>query len=194
MRRVPFAKALPVVLFVAAALWSLHKSRAIFFQLPPTQAGRAVYDVDAFPEAVQIGRYLREHCPPGARIAVIGSEPEIYFYSQRRAATGYLYTYPLMEPQPFAAAMQLEMMREIERANPDYVVFVKVSMSWEQRRTSNLGIFDWFTQYQREHLQVVGLIQILSLDQTDYNWDASAATAKLKSDFWLAVYKKKSLP
>jgi hypothetical protein len=27
---------------------------------------------------------------------VLGSEPEIYFLSHRRAATGHIYTYPLM--------------------------------------------------------------------------------------------------
>ena len=33
----------------------------------------------------------------------------------RRAATSYMYTYPMMEPQPFAVRMQEEMIAEIER-------------------------------------------------------------------------------
>ena len=45
---------------------------------------------------------IRERSAPADRIAVLGSAPEIYFYSGRRAATGYLHTSPLMEAQPYA--------------------------------------------------------------------------------------------
>ena len=63
----------------------------------------------------RIADYLREHTTPDDTIAVLGSEPEIYFYSHRHSATGYIYTYPLMEPQKYARQMQEEMIREIER-------------------------------------------------------------------------------
>jgi len=46
----------------------------------------------------------------------IGSEPEIYFYAQRHSATGYIYTYALMEEHKYAHAMPEEMEREIEQA------------------------------------------------------------------------------
>ena len=46
-------------------------------------------------------------------MAVLGSEPEIYFLARRHSATGYIYTYGLMEAQPFARRMQDEMIREI---------------------------------------------------------------------------------
>jgi len=38
---------------------------------------------------------LRAHTAPTERIAVIGSEPQIYFFAQRHAATGYIYMYAL---------------------------------------------------------------------------------------------------
>ena len=55
----------------------------------------------------------------------LGSEPEIYFYADRKAATGYIYTYALMEPQRFASQMQAEMIKEVESAHPRYLVFVE---------------------------------------------------------------------
>ena len=33
----------------------------------------------------------------------VRSEPQIYFYAGLRAAPGYIYMYPLMENQPYAA-------------------------------------------------------------------------------------------
>ena len=37
-----------------------------------------------------VADYLKSHCAPDARIAVMGSEPEIFFYAHRRSATGHI--------------------------------------------------------------------------------------------------------
>ena len=59
----------------------------------------------------------------------LGSEPEIYFYSHRHSATGYIYTYGLMEPQKYAHQMQQEMIHEIERASPKDLMSVGIFYS-----------------------------------------------------------------
>ena len=92
----------------------------LFFEVSPVQVSRMVYGDSPFPESFRIADYLREHTSPDDKIAVLGSEPEIYFYSRRHSATGYIYTYPLMEPQKYARRMQEEMIREIEQRNPKY--------------------------------------------------------------------------
>ena len=102
-----------------------------------------VYGDSPFPESFRIADYLREHTSPDDKIAVLGSEPEIYFYSRRHSATGYIYTYPLMEPQKYARRMQEEMIREIEQRNPKYLVSVVMNDSWLQRPGSDPLIFTW---------------------------------------------------
>ena len=126
----------------------------------PDEVSRPVYGRNPFAESVQVARYIREHTAPGDRVAVVGSEPQIYFYAGRRAATGYIYTYPLMELQPYAAAMQQQMIREIESADPRYLVFVRASRSWLMREHSDQTIFGWFEQYQRSFKRV-GVADIL---------------------------------
>ncbi|HTR41574.1 MAG TPA: glycosyltransferase family 39 protein [Pseudomonadales bacterium] len=162
----------------------------VYFTLTPAQVSRTIYGTNPFPEAVEVGRYLAEHCPPDGRVAILGSEPEIYFYSRRHAATSYISMYPLMEPQPYAAAMQQEMINQIEKANPDYVIFVHVSGSWLQNPKSNTLIFDWFDQYRQDHLRPVGLVEIAS--PTAYHWFSGDNTAvQTSSDFWLAIFQKR---
>jgi hypothetical protein len=104
-----------------------------FFRLSPVEACRALYDFQPFPEAVALGEFLRARAAPDARIAVLGSEPEIYFHARRRSATGYIYTYPLTEPQPFAARMRAEMLREIAAAQPQFIVQARGPTSWLYR-------------------------------------------------------------
>jgi hypothetical protein len=41
-----------------------------------------------------VASYLKEHTEPEDHLAILGSEPQIYFYSGRKSATGYIYTYP----------------------------------------------------------------------------------------------------
>ena len=77
---------------------------------------------------IRIGTYVREHTEPGDTIAVLGSEPQIYFYSMRHSATGYIYTYGLMEPQKYAQQMQTgDDSRDRSGAPPMYLVSVLVS-------------------------------------------------------------------
>jgi len=182
--------AIPSLIFAIAGASVLIQGSDIYFRLAPAQVCHAFYKANPFPEAMEIGRYLASHCPPDARIAVIGSEPEIYFYSQRRSATGYIYTYPLMEPQPYAVPMQQEMIREIEKADPDYLVFVNVRFSWIQRTNSNLLIFEWIQKYSTEHFQLAGLVEIYS-DHSEFQWAIPKSAVIPRSRDWLSVFRNK---
>ena len=186
----PGALLLPV--FFIALASPLLQWNDIYFALTPSQASRAIYGTNPFPESVQIGRYLAEHCPPDGRVAILGSEPQIYFYSQRRAATAYISMYPLMEPQPYAEAMQKEMISQIEKANPDYVIFVHVAGSWLQYSGSKTLIFDWFDKYRTEHLRLMGLVEISPDSPTLYRWfDGSDYAPQTSAQFWVAIFQRR---
>jgi len=100
----------PAALFAVGYLASLYTQRAEFFLLSPAGVIRHQYGGNPFPEAIEFCRYIREHSEAGTQVAVLGSEPEIYFYAARHSATGYIYTYGLMEEQRYASRMQQEMM------------------------------------------------------------------------------------
>src|SRR5262249_32944574 len=98
----------------------------------------------------------RNVTPPDARIAVLGSEPEIYFYADRQAATGYIYTYGLMENQPYAGEMQKQMIAEIEVARPEYIAYINLPTSFGRLPTSQTLIFQWMDRYLPANYQEVG--------------------------------------
>jgi hypothetical protein len=144
------ARAIPLVLFAAILGWNIFYQRQFFFQLPANSVCRIIYGLDSFVETPAIADYIRGHSAADARVAVIGSEPEIYFYARRHSATGYIYTYSLMEPQPYALKMQQDMMAEIESNKPEYLVWIGDGNSWNVRPTSNPAIFQWFDRYASE--------------------------------------------
>ena len=138
--------------------WSIFQQRQFFFQLPANAVSAMIYYGDApFTDMPGVGSLIRAHSTTKATIAVIGSEPEIYFYAQRHSATGYLYMYPLMEPQPYASQMQREMTQEIESNAPDFIVFVASGDSWNPRSKSDPTLFNWFGHYVQAKYEKVPL-------------------------------------
>jgi hypothetical protein len=126
-----------------------------------------IYGPNPFPESVEIARYIRDRTHPSDTIAVLGSEPQIYFYSGRHSATGHIYMYGLMEPHPFARQMQEELIREIEAASPAFIIMVSVPTSWLVRPHSPRLLFEWANV-------IVGRIVIWGPNFTAYLWEEDA--------------------
>ena len=182
---------IPILLFVAACGHSVYTYRNVLFFLPTQEACRAAYGVNPFPEALKIAEYIKQHASKDATIAVLGSEPEIFFYSGVKSSTGYIYTYGPVESQSYAATMRQQMFREIESAKPEYVIVVNIPTSWLASPQSNRLIIDWLNRYAKEKLELVGLIDILSATKTAYHWDLQERSRSPQSPYFITVYKQK---
>ncbi|RLB75934.1 MAG: hypothetical protein DRH24_18750 [Deltaproteobacteria bacterium] len=180
---------LPLLLAVICLIVSIYQQQDFLFQMTPVEACRSTYRLNPFPESVQIGRFIRAHTKEDDRIAVIGSEPQIYFYSGRRSASKYIYMYPLMEHHDFALEMQKEMIQEIESAQPEFLIFVRINTSWLQRPNSHKFLFDWFETYKAKYYKLVGLVDLLD-DKSVYQWMPNIKWPP-RSSHWIAILKRK---
>jgi hypothetical protein len=190
-RAVRWGRTVAFLVIAGSILQGACAQRSFLFFSDPVLACRTTYGLNPFPESLEIARYIREHTTEEDRIAVIGSEPQIYFYARRQAATGYVYTFALMEDHEFAEVMQEEMIQEIESARPKYLVFVNVATSWLAGPESKTHIFEWSERYRDEFFEIAGIIDMMSWDQTLYRWDEEAIGYTPKSEFWLAVFVRK---
>ena len=179
---------MPLLVLCAALTAPILSDRVLLFTLSPIEACRRIYPESPFPESLRIAEYVREHTRPDDTIAVLGSEPQIYFYSQRRSATGYIYAYGLMEPQKYARQMQEEMMGEIERARPKYLVSVVVNDSWLWRPGSERLIFDWANQYTAQNYAAAGFVNITPTETDYYFGNAPSSVESLKD--YILIYKR----
>lgn len=186
------ASTIPALLAMLALAHSVIGQRNVLFESSPNRACVAMYPGNPFVESLEIARYIRAHTSKDDRIAVIGSEPQIYFYSHRRSATGYIYAYPLMEQQKYALRMQKEMIKEIEAAQPAYVVCVNISLSLLRSPASPSLIFDWSDKYLREYYTLVGIVDLLYRDWTEYRWDEEVEGYSPSSPSFIYVLKRNS--
>jgi 4-amino-4-deoxy-L-arabinose transferase-like glycosyltransferase len=175
---------LPGVAFVIAMFVTIHSQAYFLFSVPVDWASHMMYGNTPWVETNEIAQYIKQRTTPADTIAVLGSEPQIYFYAERKSATGYIYTYGLTEPQPFAHQMQMEMIGEIEKARPKYLVFADTETSWLRGSRADRTIFQWQARYCASNYNLAGFVQSyitgrsLSDYHTDYVWGDGLRTHK----------------
>ncbi|MEW6073240.1 MAG: hypothetical protein AB1726_11705, partial [Planctomycetota bacterium] len=182
--------ALVVLAVAAAVLAPAVRQRRYLFSLSPAAAVRETFLYNPFPEAVEVAEIVAACSTPGDALAVLGSEPELYFYTGRRPATGHIYMYPLMERQPYAGRMQAEMIREIEASEPEILVQVNVAWSWLRQPDSDTSLLAWFQQYARGY-DTVGMVEIRREGTDVYTDLAAQRRPKPPDQFWIAVLKRR---
>jgi hypothetical protein len=177
-------------LFVLACAAFVCNQGAAWFQMTPEALCRAEYGKNPFVESVEIGRYIREHSAPDARVAVFGSEPQIYFYAHRRSASGFIYMYDLVQLNSYAGQFQREMIAEIEPAKPQFLVVVNISTSWLNRIGSDETLNVWATDYMRRFYDGIGVAYIYPT-HGDFVWGPEMAKGRSDTKFRVTVFQRK---
>jgi hypothetical protein len=183
-------EAVPAGCFALACAAFIAANRALWFDQTPYEACRALYGGNPFPEAPTIAAYIRDHTRPADTVAVLGSEPEMFFYADRHSATGYIYMYDLMQPHQYAPAMQREAIQQIEAAKPAFLLVVYVDASWMVGADSNLAIMDWSKAYSTNYYNLAGMTWILP-ERTEYIWGPEASTRHFNSNLRVAIFQRK---
>jgi len=173
---------------IAAGIWGLTGAGLIagmakheeyyFGQVSDTVTSRQIYAGNIFPESIPIGQYLKEHTTPQDRIAMMGSETQILFYSERRSPSRFINTYFLTTDHPKNRAMQHELMADIERERPKYIVFARFPLSWAILYNSPRDILAWFSDYGTKHYVVEGILQ-MNQAGNQLLWGDEARTATI---------------
>jgi hypothetical protein len=188
--RGPAGKRMAAGLFVLACAGFVCKQSRVWFEMRPEAVSRMEYEGNPFVESVEVGRYIREHSAADARVAVLGSEPEICFYAHRRSASGYLYMYDLVQANDYAGKFQREMIGEIEAARPRFLVVVKVTSSWLIHPGADQTLDVWAGDYMRRFYDRAGIGYIYP-DHSDYVWGPESAKGRSDTKLVIVVYQRK---
>jgi len=182
-----------LIIVFASAITAFSKNKNYYFKPDPNLVSRTIYGTNPFIESPEIANYIKSNSTEKDKIAILGSEPQMYFYSDRQSATGYIYTYGLMEIHDYNKRMQEEMIAEIEKNKPKFLIFCNVPTSWLARPGSPQLIFEWFNKYvQQQGYVLTGVADIISMDQTVYKWGSDALNYQKKGKEYLMIFKKPS--
>ena len=152
---------------------------------------REMFGGNPFVEDQLFARMIEAQIQPNETVAVMGSEPQIYVYLNRKAPSRHFYTAFLSRSHRFTKAWHTEALEGLKSQKPDYVVFNIVSMSWMLRPDSDQGF------YQNSYSWVMNnYTPIAYADYVDYYnptivTDAAASTYKPQSGSYVMLLKKK---
>ncbi|GMU92416.1 MAG: hypothetical protein AMXMBFR4_14740 [Candidatus Hydrogenedentota bacterium] len=186
----PWRALAPLLILGVGWLQALAVQYAGFFVQDRFTLSRAIYSTNPFPESVEIAAYIRERTRPEDRIGILGSEPQICFYAQRRSATPFVYMYPLMEEQPYALRMQNELIEDLEANPPAYIAYFPIAHSWFVQKNSEMKITAWIPQYLQKHYDKVGLVEIDD-HEARYYWDDQQAGRQPRTRYFAVICKRK---
>lgn len=185
-----YAGFIGLVIFILAAGAGIASQREYLFKEDPATLSRSVYGANPFTESIEIARFIESHSVMTDRVAVFGSEPQIYFYSNRHSATGHIYVYGLMEIHDYSLTMQKEMISEVMSADPKFIVVVPIATSWLIRPESEKYILRWLDNYVRGYYTLVGVADIISAETTVYKWYADAQGYIIRSPSHVLIFEK----
>lgn len=175
-----FGAFVPAAVFLIGSGWVLKSKRLDIIE-----------SYVAFEAAPALASYISSHSTPDSRIAVFGSEPEIYFYACRRAASGYIYMYDITSTAVHAAEMKQEMFREVEAAWPEFVVDVHERLSWSADFSPEpQRIHEWLEQYlESGNYRRVAVAENVK-GQMVYRWNSDAANYSPTSEYYICLYQR----
>jgi 4-amino-4-deoxy-L-arabinose transferase-like glycosyltransferase len=152
---------LPVLYFAIVYVLAVRGLWRDSFHLDPNTLNDKIYAA-GFVQSVDVANFIQSRSAPQDEIGILGSEPEICFYSGLRCASSFLYVYPLMERQPFAASMQEQMKRELQAERPRFLVVVDNWTSWNWAPTieQNRPFLDWAWDFAHHGYDLVDQVTI----------------------------------
>ena len=180
----------PIAIFMLALASTVFAQRRDYFVRSPLQVLESTYPNDPFEATMAVADYVKANSMDADRIAVLGSEPEIYFYARRRSATGHIYMYGLIVRHKYTATMREQFERELEKNRPEFLVYVDVRNSWGEREgaVQAAPFLDWMRQFMSAGYERVGMADLAST--TNYAWGNAAATYVPRSSNVIYVLRR----
>jgi len=177
-------------IFGLAILYNLAQQRDYYFNPDDRAVLRMVYQMNPFPEAKVVGDYIKQNSTERDSIGIFGSEPEIYFYADRRCPSKHEDGYAMLSGSPEAKVFQKEYERDMETSLPRYFVAFKNPASFSVFK-SDTPILNWLNAFLATKYNVIGIIDMLSENNTQYVWGDDVNRYKVKSEFSGYVFERK---
>ena len=177
--------------FGIIVLNQLNVNKNYLFKSPVKDLCQLTYHGNMFEESIPLAKYIESTSGVNDRVFVFGSEPQVYFYSKRKSATGYIYMYDLSFEHRYRGNMEAELTREVERADPAYILYSSGSFSWLASKGVTDSLFNWFNRHMAKNkFFPVGYADYRYPEPTVYAWDSEARTFRPRSDTYMVIFRK----
>ena len=187
------AMGLPLLILLFPVISNLSSLSKYYFNPNHTQILRKVYGLNPFPEAKVVADKLNTLMKPEDKLAVFGTEIEMYVYTNKKspsrfAGSGALLEFPVAQSNDW----QKEFISDVEKAAPKFLVFFSHPISWMANpKTENL-IFPWFDKFSNASYNLIGYADMLN-EGTNYVWkpELDQTNSRPTSKYRIFIFERK---
>src|SRR5262249_46489103 len=142
-------------LVAAAIAYGVYSESWYFLPGPIEAKCRRRYLANPFPESPAIGRYIADHSDSTEQVLIIGTEPQILFYADRKSASRFILTYPLFGVSKGKRERQERVIDDLRQNRPKFVVTVYLRASLGSVSPDDQKFFDTLEEILRASYQIV---------------------------------------
>ncbi|MES2836967.1 MAG: glycosyltransferase family 39 protein [Bacteroidota bacterium] len=184
-------KYLYLVVFCFLTFSHFNAQKSYYLSPNYEQILRTIYGNNPFPESMEIANYINANAKPEDNIVLIGSEPQIYFYTNKKCPSRHAYFTALVNNVPKHKEWQKEFISDVEKVKPRYFVFFKHSISLLVQQGADTYVFEWANKYINENYKLVGLIDMPPNARSIYVWNEQLNTYKPTSETIIYIFELK---
>jgi len=151
-----------------------------------------IFKGNAFVEDRVLADFLRKKMQPDDALAVLGSEPQVYVYLNRKAPSRHFYSAILSRPTRQSADWQKEALDSLISKRPKYVVFPILTNSWSLQTGSDPSYYQGAWTFTQTYYRAIGWADLQPSGKTQYVLDESkAATYQPTGKEYILVLQRK---
>ncbi len=178
-------------IFVFFVFYHIKTLKSYYFHPNYELILRQVYGNNPFPEAMKIGDFINANSKPEDNIVLIGSEPQIYFYTKKKSPSRHAYFTALVTNVPMHKDWQREFVRDTEKAKPKYLIYFDHPISLMVQPNVDHFVFEWANKYVNEHYKLIGMIDMIDGQYSKYVWRDELVNYKPEPNYNIYIYEWK---
>jgi len=184
-------KAAGGIIFFLAIVGPVAAQSNYLFKMSPVFVSQVAYGSNGFDRYPEIAKYISDNSAKDDTVAILGSEPQLLFYSRRQSATGHIYMYGLVDGNSFASRMQREMESEVEAAAPKFLIVVENMLSWLPGKKYDDHLFKWADSFCLE--RDYSLVGMVDLDPANpvFKWGEEAMSYHSWSNSYVKIFERR---
>ncbi len=190
-----FSAELSLILLVLPLIYHISTSSAYYFTPDFDRTLQFTYGINPFVETKKVGDWLAQKTLKGDKLALIGSEPQLYIYTRCKSPSRHAYfSYLMLDTTltPRAKIWQQEFITDLEREMPRFVVFCNHPISLLQNENSDDRFFKWFSPFIHNNYRKIGCVELNTEAASHYILDDNQAANYLpKTESYINIYEKK---
>jgi hypothetical protein len=170
----------------------LYLNKNTYFKDKADRIYQIMYDVNPNFALEKVTGFLKRSLKESEKIFVFGSEPQLYYETDKMLSIPHAYIGFIHSPNPRALKGQQETIAYLNGVKPEYIIHIQNSISVGMKEKSPQNLYNWIFGFEANNYTPVLLAEIDAKNNPVYYYD-NEALKEPSGENYIVVYKHNKL-